>query len=296
MEENKVIEFPNASVSADNELLNSIGGLLSGSQEGAQFFDELMALSDDQFEIISSIVLESIAHELNEPNTKMVLAQSLTIGGYSIEELNTQLQGTLNALDGALTEYSEPKRMFMKSILVMICNAINETEGIAKKIIEVPIELGENAKMPQYATDGSAAVDLYSPAEYTIEPGQTVLIPVNIKTALPKGYAFLIHPRSGLSYKSKMRVCNSIGLIDSDYRDTIGVLIENIEPKIKDLTIDDEGRVTSIEYGKSYTIGAGERFAQMRLVEVPKVAFCEMESVADIGENREGGFGHTGKE
>jgi len=179
-------------------------------------------------------------------------------------------------------------------------NCIADAEGIAKRVINVPIELtSENAKIPKYAHLGDGAVDLYSPADYTINPGETVIIPCDIKVALPYGYAFLIHPRSGTSAKTKLRVANSIGLVDSQYKGIIGVIVENIEPPIKDISyeFDDSGRpiITSIEHGKPYYIEKGERFAQMRLVEVPTVNFYQVQSVDGIGDNRGGGFGHSGK-
>ena len=139
----------------------------------------------------------------------------------------------------------------------------------------------------------------YAPEEYVINPGETVIIPCDIKVALPYGYAFLIHPRSGLSAKSKLRVANSIGLVDSQYKGVIGVIVENIEPRIKDITAnyDEDGKlvVDSILYGSPHVIGKGERFAQMRLVEVPTVQFTQVESVDGIGDDRGGGFGSSGK-
>jgi len=185
-------------------------------------------------------------------------------------------------------------------MLAITYNTIAEAEGVAKRIINVPIELtSENAKMPKYAHLGDGAVDLYSPADYTINPGETVIIPCDIKVALPYGYAFLIHPRSGTSAKTKLRVANSVGLVDSQYKGVIGVIVENIEPPIKDITyeFDDSGRpiLTSVLHGKSYYISKGERFAQMRLVEVPTVQFVQVESVDGIGDDRGGGFGSSGK-
>ena len=141
-------------------------------------------------------------------------------------------------------------------------------------------------------------MDLYSPEEYTIYPGETKIIPTGIKCALPKGYAFLIQPRSGMSVKTKLRIANTPGLIDSGYRDEIGVIVENIEPPFKDIEydFDDNGEIyiKSILHGNSYTIHKDERFAQMRLVAVPTAALYEVDSVGEIGENRGGGFGHTG--
>jgi dUTP pyrophosphatase len=135
--------------------------------------------------------------------------------------------------------------------------------------------------------------------DFTIGPGETKIIPIDIKVALPYGYAFLIHPRSGLSSKTKLRIANSIGLIDSQYKGVIGVIVENIEPAIKDITykFDEQGQpiLTSVLHGQSYTISKGDRFAQMRLVEVPTARFFQVESVNGIGDDRGGGFGSSGK-
>ena len=85
---------------------------------------------------------------------------------------------------------------------------------------------------------------------------------------------------------------------DSGYRDEIGVIIENIESPIKDITyeFDSEGKpiITSIEHGRPYYIGKGEKFAQLVLSEVPTASFYQVDSVDNIGENRGGGFGSTG--
>lgn len=84
---------------------------------------------------------------------------------------------------------------------------------------------------------------------------------------------------------------------DPGYRDEVGVIIDNIEPRIKDITyeFDEQHRpiITSILHGSAFTIGKGEKFAQLVLNEVPKVSFFQVESVAGIGENRGGGFGSS---
>jgi dUTP pyrophosphatase len=165
------------------------------------------------------------------------------------------------------------------------------------KTVIIPCELEEGVQVPTYAHPTDAGLDIYAREEITVAPGETRIIGTGIRVAIPEGYALLIQPRSGQSVKTKLRIANTPGLIDSGYRDEIGVIIENIEPPFKDIDyeFDDNGEIhiKSIEHGKAYTITEGQRFAQMRLVQVPTAIFEKVESVGEIGENRLGGFGST---
>ena len=267
-------------------------------------FEELgamLSLPEQEFAIIAPIFLDELQKSMNNIDDKLLLIQAMNVEGTKLEDLQKAYVNLTIQIDEQFKDtISAPKRDFLKRMIGITYNSIAEAEGVSKRIINVPIELtSENAQMPKYAHLGDGAVDLYSPADYTIKPGETIIIPCDIKVALPYGYAFLIHPRSGTSAKTKLRVANSIGLVDSQYKGVIGVIVENIEPPIKDITyeFDDSGRpvLTSVLHGQSYTIGKGERFAQMRLVEVPTVNFTKVESVDGIGDDRGGGFGSSGK-
>ena len=268
---------------------------------GFEEIGALLALPDDQFSIIAPIFLEEMQKSINNIDDKLLLVQAMNINGTKLEDLQQAYVRLAESID---TRYSDimsaPKRDFLKRMIGLTYNAISEAEGVAKRIVNIPIELtSEDAKMPKYAHLGDGAVDLYSPADYVIKPGETVLIPCDIKVALPYGYAFLIHPRSGTSLKTKLRVANSIGLIDSQYKGVIGVIMENVDAPIKDIEyeFDENGRpiIKSIAHGATYYINKGERFAQMRLVEVPTASFVQVESVGEIGDDRGGGFGSSGK-
>ena len=137
-------------------------------------------------------------------------------------------------------------------------------------------------------------MDIYSTEEYTIDPGQTIIIPTGIKVAIPHGYALLIHPRSGLSARSKLRIPNSLGLIDEDYHEEIGVIVENIDQKVKDADMYGDFELVK-EYGAPITIGKGERIAQMRLVEVPRIKWREVNSLGNFKEDHGAGFGSSGR-
>ena len=266
-------------------------------------FDELammLSLPEEQFVLLAPIFLEELEKGFNNVQDKIFIAQAVNAAGQKMEDIQTVFMQLYESIDEQFAELmSAQKRDFLKRVLSISYNSLAETEGVVKRIVQVPIELtSENAQIPKYAHLGDGAVDLYSPADYTINPGETVIIPCDIKVALPYGYAFLIHPRSGTSAKTKLRVANSVGLVDSQYKGVIGVIIENIEPPIKDVTyeFDDKGRpvLTSVLHGQSYTISKGERFAQMRLVEVPTANFFQVESVDGIGDDRGGGFGSSG--
>jgi dUTP pyrophosphatase len=266
-------------------------------------FDELammLALPEEQFALLAPVFLDELEKSYNNVQDKVFIAQAVNAAGQKMEDIELIFRQLIDSIDVQFAEViSVQKRDFLKRMLSISYNSLAETEGIIKRIVQVPIELtSENAKIPKYAHLGDGAVDLYSPADYTINPGETVIIPCDIKVALPYGYAFLVHPRSGTSAKTKLRVANSIGLVDSQYKGVIGVIVENIEPSIKDITyeFDDNGRpiLTSVLHGQSYTISKGERFAQMRLVEVPTANFFQVESVEGIGDDRGGGFGSSG--
>lgn len=257
----------------------------------------LLNLPEEDFLVLYPGVLQSFQQSLNNANDKMLLVQSCNAAGITAEDLQQSLEGIEEALN--TTTLSMAKKDFLKGIVFSLINAVIDTEGIAKKLVAVPFELcHENAKIPQYAHLSDSGMDVYALEDVTIHPGETVLVPTGIKVALPPGYELQVRPKSGRALKTKMRVANSPGTIDQGYRDEIGVIIDNIEPPIKDIsyTFDDNGEIhiTSIEHGRDMHIGKGEKFCQLVLAEVIKAAPYVVDSVKDIGEDRNGGFGSTG--
>ena len=316
MAQNKIINFDdvrkaaqninNAELKKQEEKQSAFEIILAGIEKvnpSMGGFDEMammLSLPEEQFALLAPIFLDELEKGFNNVQDKIFIAQAVNAAGQKMEDVQATFMQLIESIDGQFADImSAQKRDFLKRMLSISYNSLAETEGVIKRTVQVPIELtSENAKIPQYAHLGDGAVDLYSPADYTIKPGETIIIPCDIKVALPYGYAFLIHPRSGTSAKTKLRVANSVGLVDSQYKGVIGVIIENIEPPIKDITyeFDDSGRpiLTSVLHGQSYTISKGERFAQMRLVEVPTANFFQVESVDGIGDDRGGGFGSSG--
>jgi dUTP pyrophosphatase len=133
-------------------------------------------------------------------------------------------------------------------------------------------------QLPQYATPGSAGLDLRAclTAPLTLEPGQTELIPSGIAIHLADpGLAAMILPRSGLGHKHGIVLGNLVGLIDSDYQGQIFVSTWN-------------------RGNAAFTIQPMERLAQLVVVPVVQVAF-EVVDEFHASERGAGGFGSTGR-
>lgn len=254
----------------------------------------LLAMPDEQFDIMAPGVLEAFELSVNNPNDRIALVQALNAMGYTADDMVESIDEITKSIDSV--ELPVMKKDFLKKLIGILFNSINETEGIAKRYISVPVELcNENAKIPQYAHVSDSGVDVYALEDITIHPSETVLVPTGIKVALPPGYELQVRPKSGRALKTKLRVANTPGTIDSGYRDEIKIIIENVEPPIKDITIDDEGKVTSILHGSDFFIGKDEKFCQLVLSEVPKIAFYRVDSIVEVDDiDRGGGFGSTG--
>lgn len=283
------------------ESIGKLGDFLESSPDGMQLLGALLSLPDKDFEIIRPLFQESMIESFQEPQILMQLTQALAQSGISTNDIINNIDDIINKFmedEEAAALLSDEKRDFIKTIMIAMSNAISSCTINPAHIVEIPVEVcRDNAKIPTYATDGSAALDIYSPEEYIINPGETIVIPIGIKVNIPHGYALLIQPRSGLSRKSKLRVANTPGLIDEDYHEEIGVIIENISPFIDDVDqyLPSDHFELVKKYGAAFTIGKGERFAQMRLVEVPRVKWKEVTSLGTFENDHGAGFGSTGE-
>jgi len=139
--------------------------------------------------------------------------------------------------------------------------------------------LGNSIPLPEYASDGSAGLDLRACLQDTLvlEAGDTELIPTGICIHIAdSGYAGLILPRSGLGHKHGIVLGNLVGLIDSDYQGQLFVSCWN-------------------RGSQPYSIEVGERIAQLVIIPVAQVAFNRVENFSE-SERGSGGFGSTGQD
>ena len=304
--ENNVSQFPtqNAeSVKFTPEILKEIQGLgeqFEDASDGLAILGVIFSLSDEAFELMRPVFQDAMREAYREPQAQMQLMQLLAQSGFTVDDLLNNTDEIIKAITNTdELDISDSKRDFLKFMFTEIATAVGESTLNPAHVVNIPIILcREGAKLPTYATDGSAAMDLYATDDYTIDPGETKLIPTGIKVKIPHGYALLIQPRSGMSVRTKLRIPNSPGLIDEDYHEEIQVIIENIDPFIKDvgtILINDKQESSNL-YGTSFFIGKGERFAQMRLIEVPRVKWQEVTSFGgfEADEDHGKGFGSTG--
>ena len=298
----EIINLPNQEENKDFGFFTPfLQNLESENAEGNDIFKTLATLlemDEEQFLIIHPVILQNFQQSLNNPNEKLLLTQTLNAAGNTAEEVVESFGDMLKTID-EIPGLSNAKRDFLKEIFASITNAINDTEGISKRLVHIPVEVcNADVKIPQYANISDSGMDVYALDDYAIQPGETKLIPTGLKFALPPGYEIQVRPKSGRALKTKLRVANTPGTVDAGYRDEVKVIIENIEPPIKDIEyeFDDNGKIQirSILHGDAYYINKGEKFCQLVLMEVPKAALFQVESVGEIGEDRGGGFGSTG--
>lgn len=270
---------------------------ISPQDGGFEEFAVMLTLPDEHFQLLAPIFLRELEKGYHNINDQMTMVQAMNLAGIRAEDARTEYVKICQQIDEELGDVlSFPKRDFLKQILGMTYNAVAEAEGTSKRTILIPIEYcHSDAKMPAYAHLTDSGMDVFAIEDITIAPGETKLIPIGIKVAIPAGYELQVRPKSGRCLKTKLRVANTPGTIDAGYRDEIGVIIDNIEPFIKEADIDENGRLYNVLFGSSYTIGKGEKFAQLVLAEVPKAVFYEVEHVNEISnDGRNGGFGSTG--
>jgi dUTP pyrophosphatase len=179
---------------------------------------------------------------------------------------------------------------------ISIRNRVMHNENIHYvENVNVHIELLEGGIMPQYKHCGDAGMDVYAINDMIIKPGATVRVRTGIKLAVPFGYEVQVRPRSGISFNTPLRVANAPGTIDNNFKGEIEVIMTNTSPHNMDitgmplLTLESEGN----QFG-TYNIRKGDRIAQIVLEKIPIMELIQVDSIADIGEDRGGGFGSSG--
>jgi dUTP pyrophosphatase len=144
-------------------------------------------------------------------------------------------------------------------------------------VLDLPVVLLDpDLPPPSYARQGDAGLDLLAREDVLLAPnGGRAVVPTGFALAIPLGFAGFVQPRSGLAAKHGVTVLNTPGLIDSGYRGELKVPLINTDPT------------------EPYQVHRGDRIAQLV---IQRVEECRILVVDQLdGENRGGGFGHTGR-
>ncbi|MGN0108247.1 MAG: deoxyuridine 5'-triphosphate nucleotidohydrolase [Hominilimicola sp.] len=137
-------------------------------------------------------------------------------------------------------------------------------------------EIYNDIKLPKRATAGSAGYDFYTPFAFDLRPGESIKIPTGIRVKINDGWVLKLYPRSGLGFKFRVQMNNTVGIIDSDYYNS-----------------DNEGHIfckimNDTNEDKTVSLNKGAGFCQGIFVEYG-ITFDD-----DVTDERNGGFGSTG--
>jgi dUTP pyrophosphatase len=135
--------------------------------------------------------------------------------------------------------------------------------------------LSAQAVLPQYQSFGASGFDFHASENVTLEPGETKLVPTGLAFEVPRGQELQVRPRSGLSLKTKLRIPNSPGTVDADYRGEVKIIMENTGDT-------------------AHFIQVGDRIAQGVICPVIQVQLEEVQELSNTARG-EGGFGSTNK-
>ena len=143
-------------------------------------------------------------------------------------------------------------------------------------MVNIKIVNKSNNPLPQYASVGSAGLDLraYLSEPIILKPLERIAVPTGLFIELPTGYEAQIRPRSGLAIKSGITILNSPGTIDSDYRGEIKAILVNLS-------------------NEEFVINSGDRICQMVIAQHEQAQFQWVSTLSET-DRGEGGFGHSG--
>lgn len=236
---------------------------------GMEEFVDLIKTPDSVFNLMYPSIRQELVNLVHDPQTEtMVKAAQLTPEYQEIAVEIPKIIADLRSLTDA-----NPNKI---ELLTMILDIFSGEFSDAEVFVEF-LHKDEKSKLPAYAHLTDAGADIFVNNELIVAPGEFgVIVPTGMKMAIPVGWQLSVRPRSGLSHKTLIRVSNAPGTIDAGYRDEVGIIIDNFDDA-------------------PFGIEKGDRLAQLVLEKVYKAKYTEIPSVANIGEDRGGGYGSSGE-
>lgn len=260
----------------NNSLKKALIDVPGASQTMEQLI-QLLELPDNQFNVVYPKMKKELEKAFGSNAIRKEILTQLALS--PIEDLQGELEGIEKMIakinqDDSL---SVNKKDILAGILSQSASLLSSVVKIPRELIDVKVQkIHEDAVIPEYAHATDAGADIYAIEDIAVKPHTTVLVRTGLKVAIPTGYEIQIRPRSGMSLKTTMRVANTPGTIDADYRGEVCVIMENT------------GNLT-------YNISKGDKVAQMVIMPVPMINWIETNEL-DNTDRGEGGFGSTDQE
>ena len=236
------------------------------------------SLNEASMDVISGMILGGLTPNIRTESIKNVVA-SFENDGLTRSQAKALADASKNEIAEAIKSFKPSPNK--QALLDVIFNFFYEIFDAAADqyhnyAIDLPIKLENGGQVPTYAHDTDACADLYAVKDMII-PAHSLsnLVHTGIRIALPENWVFLIDPRSSIGLKSGLRLSNSVGIVDEDYRGEIGILYDNISDS-------------------DYEIKAGDRIAQCWVQPVYRFR-PQVVDILPATERGEGGFGSSGK-
>lgn len=137
------------------------------------------------------------------------------------------------------------------------------------------VQVEKGIRRPEYQTAGSAGMDICSSQSVTIPPGQWTMVSTGLMLAIPEGFVGMVCPRSGLAFKHGITVLNGPGIVDSDFRGELKVILINHSES-------------------AFQVQSGDRIAQLVISPLMRARLNPVSSLSETARG-DGGFGSTGK-
>ena len=211
----------------------------------------------------------TIAANKQDFNNRQVTKSEVT---QYYNDLNNSIKNLIDEL-----QPSNQKKELLDSVFKPMLSMVEEVVNTYHTYdINLPMMLEDGAKLPTYAHETDACADIYASKDMVL-PAHSLsnMVHTGIHMALPENWVFMIDPRSSIGFKTGLRLSNSVGIIDEDYRGELGVLYDNISDS-------------------DYEIKAGDRIAQGWIQPVYRFKPIQVDKLKET-ERGSGGFGSTGK-
>ena len=260
--------------------------VIDNNPDLAQFvglFDDIMKLPDESlnsttFDMYKNVVAAILTPETRKQSINDTIEKCRAEGisrpafAHIVEQTKTSLADYIDGL-----KPSAAKREMLELVARTVTDMFDEAyEQYNAEDFKLAMRLDPGAHEPTYAHSTDAAADLYA-LEDMVLPAHSLSnkVRTGVYIALPDRWMALILPRSSIGAKTGLRLSNSVGVIDSEYRGEIGVLYDNMSDS-------------------DYTIHAGDRIAQMLIMPAHSFA-ANVVDILPASDRGEGGFGSTGK-